>query len=306
MPGWSVLDLIDSSEVVTIRKNVVWVGDRRGPAVNDLSGVIAGPKVMISAGALAMLGNAGVPVSFAAFPGRLPSAMVGLSSHDRVASRHRAQSELKLPMRKQLWASIVKAKISGQAAVANGEAGEALSSLVRKVRSGDASNHEGHAARIYWAAISPYKGWKRSSQFGDELNSCLNYGYGVMRNHLLAAIFAAGLWPSLGIHHRHRANAGCLADDLIEPYRPLVDRQVLKCEDWREVALDRGMKTQLAGILEHECPGGEQVRASMNAWTQQIGAFMEDPRRGYPTPPTVMSSEREEDGEPPNVGDGVL
>ena len=137
-----------------------------------------------------------------------------------------AQIACSLPTRKRLWAAIVKAKLLNQAAVlaAIGAPDAPLSLLARKVKSGDPENAEAQGARKYWGLLmGPL--FKRDQQ-ADGVNAMLNYGYTVLRAATARAIVAAGLHPSLGLHHSHDNNAMRLVDDLMEPFRPIIDLAV--------------------------------------------------------------------------------
>ena len=158
----------------------------------------------------------------------LPAAWIWpLEGHHVQALRMRCQLEASLPLRKRLWQSVVRAKIGQQARVLEllGISGGGLEALARRVRSGDPDNIEAQAARRYWPLLMG--GYFRRDRFGGMANRSLNYGYTVLRAAVARAVVAAGLHPSLGIHHSNRANAMCLVDDLIEPFRPLVDYTVV-------------------------------------------------------------------------------
>lgn len=154
----------------------------------------------------------------------LPTALLlPLADHSQVVSRIHEQIAVSKPLRKQLWKQIVQAKIRAQAYnLSPCPARSKLLDLARQVRSGDPSNFEAQAAKIYWSNWLPEEAFRRDAD-GDGLNALLNYGYAVVRAALARAIVAAGLTPTLGLFHAHRANMFCLADDLIEPLRPLVD-----------------------------------------------------------------------------------
>ena len=157
----------------------------------------------------------------------LPAGMMlPLDAHHAQTERHRAQTEANEPTRKRAWQAIVRAKIAQQAAVLVHFTGHhgGLEPMVRRVRSGDPEKIEAQAAQRYWPRLFG-NGFRRNRE-ADGVNALLNYGYAVVRAALARAIVAAGLIPSLGIHHRHRANPFCLADDLFEPYRPFVDWRV--------------------------------------------------------------------------------
>lgn len=155
----------------------------------------------------------------------LPVAvLLPLADHTQVVWRIADQLAVSRPLRKQLWRQLIRAKIRGQAEnlAPDCPARSKLLDYARMVRSGDASNLEAQAARVYWQHWLPEEAFRRDAD-ADGLNSLLNYGYSVVRAAIARAIVAAGLLPSLGLHHSNRSNAFCLADDLIEPLRPLVD-----------------------------------------------------------------------------------
>lgn len=162
----------------------------------------------------------------------LPAGMMfPLDAHHVQTERHRAQIETKEPVRKRAWQAIVRAKIGQQAAVLSHFTGEhgGLVPMARRVRSGDPDNLEAQAAQRYWPRLFG-KEFRRDRE-AEGINSLLNYGYAVVRAAVARAIVAAGLIPSLGVHHRHRGNPFCLADDLVEPYRPYVDWRVRRLVD---------------------------------------------------------------------------
>lgn len=155
--------------------------------------------------------------------------LVPLQANELLTQRLRRQIEVSRPKQKRLWQQIVRAKIAAQAknlALLGSSRGEAekLRALITKVASGDPENIEGQAARIYWPALFGQAFYRQ--QGGAWPNPFLNYGYTVMRAALARAIAGAGLHPSFGVHHHNRGNAFCLADDLVEPVRPLVDAAV--------------------------------------------------------------------------------
>ena len=196
----------------------------------DLAVVLAAhPQVTYTQAVLAGLAEAGGV--FVACDGRnLPvGMMLPLAAHNTQAERFAAQARAPLPMRKRLWRQIVRAKIKAQAALLvelrRGDFG--LKPLVALVQSGDPSNVEARAARRYWPQLFADLDFRRHRENEDQ-NILLNYGYAVLRAIVARAVCAAGLHPSLGIHHHNRYNAFCLADDLMEPYRPAVDRAVVE------------------------------------------------------------------------------
>ena len=157
----------------------------------------------------------------------LPTGMMlPVDAHHVQTERHRAQIEASEPVRKRAWQALVRAKIGQQAAVLTHFTGHhsGLGPMVRRVRSGDPENLEAQAAQRYWPRLFG-KAFRRDRE-AEGVNALLNYGYAIVRAATARAIVAAGLIPSLGVHHRHRGNPFCLADDLLEPYRPYVDWRV--------------------------------------------------------------------------------
>ena len=180
----------------------------------------------------------------------LPTAwLMPMEGNHAQSQRMRLQTEAPKPLRKRAWQAAVRAKIRQQAAaleLVNGDDG-GLKALARKVRSGDPDNVEARAARRYWPAL--FGADFRRDRYGEMPNPLLNYGYAVLRAATARAIASAGLHPSLGIHHRSRTNTMPLADDLMEPFRPMVDVAAhrLMREGADEVSPDA--KRALAGVL---------------------------------------------------------
>ncbi len=151
-----------------------------------------------------------------------------LDGHSLQNERFREQLNASEPLRKQLWQQTVTAKILGQAYVLRTQQIEQQNMLAwaKSVRSGDADNLEGRAAAYYWRNVFGDPTFVRGQQ-GDPPNNLLNYAYAIVRAMVARALVAAGLLPTLGIHHHNRYNAYCLADDIMEPYRPYADMTVL-------------------------------------------------------------------------------
>ncbi|MFA5647267.1 MAG: type II CRISPR-associated endonuclease Cas1 [Bacteroidales bacterium] len=147
------------------------------------------------------------------------------------SERYKQQIAASLPLKKQLWQQTVQTKIGNQAAVLKtlGVDIEPMLYFKRSVKSGDTDNYEGRAAAYYWKHIFNgilSDGFVRG-RFEDDPNNLLNYGYAVLRATVARSLVGSGLLPTLGIHHRNKYNAFCLADDIMEPYRPFVDRLVV-------------------------------------------------------------------------------
>lgn len=179
--------------------------------------------------------------------------MLPLAGHTTHTEQFRCQVEATLPLKKQLWQQTVRAKIVNQSVVlaaARGADIKPLQYMAEQVKSGDPDNHEGHAAAYYWSHLfGVIEGFRRDRD-GIPPNNLLNYGYAILRAVMARAIVSAGLMPSLGIFHRNKYNAYCLADDLMEPYRPVVDRLVVSLADsgGDMATLDNTLKQELLAL----------------------------------------------------------
>ena len=182
-----------------------------------------------------------------------------LEGHHAQGGRLRAQWQTKAPLLKQAWKQIVVSKIRMQAAAleAVGEHHDPLLMLMRKVTSGDSKNVEAQAARHYWPGIMGAD--FRRDQHSDGINALLNYGYTVLRAATARAVVAAGLHPSVGLHHTNRGNAFALADDLMEPFRPIVDCTVRNLADRNGTTVDTEAKQMLARLIALDMPLGDAV-----------------------------------------------
>lgn len=160
---------------------------------------------------------------------RLPvGLMLPLCGNTTQNERFRYQLTASQPLKKQLWQQTVQQKIANQAAVleARGVVAKNMRAWVGEVRSGDVDNMEARAAAYYWSALFPELDHFRRDREGAPPNNLLNYGYAILRAVVARSLVISGLLPTWGIHHHNRYNAYCLADDVMEPYRPYVDRLV--------------------------------------------------------------------------------
>lgn len=179
--------------------------------------------------------------------------MLPLYGNTTQNERYREQIESSLPLRKQLWQQTVQQKIENQATAleeSTGEAHDCMHIWAKEVRSGDPDNLEGRAAAYYWRNYFPmYESFTRTRE-RDCPNNLLNFGYAILRAVIARSLVSSGLLPTLGIHHHNRYNAYCLADDIMEPYRPFVDRlvtQIIRVHG-SEIELDRKIKAELLTI----------------------------------------------------------
>jgi CRISPR-associated protein Cas1 len=185
---------------------------------------------------------------------RMPAGLVlPLTGNTTQSERFRHQIEASLPLKKQLWQQTIQTKILNQSRVLHLQRGEECGNMeawAKQVKSGDSDNLEGRAAAFYWQTLfGRIKGFRRDRE-GIPPNNLLNYGYAILRAVVARALVGSGLLPSLGIHHHNRYNAYCLADDIMEPYRPYVDRLIAEIVDSGEdiSTLTTELKSKLLSI----------------------------------------------------------
>ncbi len=192
--------------------------------------------------------------------------LLPLDTHSVQSERYRVQIAAKVPVKKRLWKQLVQAKIRHQAwclDCCERKGGDGLRALAGKVRSGDAENHEAQAAARYWKAL--FGSDFRRKRDGLPPNGMLNYGYTVLRAAVARALCSGGLHPSFGLHHHNRYNAYPLADDMMEPFRPMVDSLVFRLWQQGDVCVTQSVKQVLLGVLTQDVCLGEDKRPLMNA-----------------------------------------
>lgn len=213
--------------------------------------ILEDPQITISNGLLEQLTNQNTAVVHCNKQ-HMPIGMVlPLNGHSEQNERFRVQLEVSLPLKKNLWQQTVQAKIRNQAALLK-ERGSKVDNMhywAKEVTSGDSQNHESRAAVYYWQHLFDIPGFTRQ-RGGLPPNNLLNYGYAILRAVCARALVGSGLLPVLGIHHANKYNAYCLADDIMEPYRPFVDVIVTHItdneDDYEE--LDTHLKKDLLQI----------------------------------------------------------
>lgn len=213
--------------------------------------VVAHPQVSYTQAVLSELSAAG-GTFVTCDSSRMPNGiLLPLAANSVQTERFRKQLELSQPRQKRAWQQIIKAKIAMQSALLQHQLGAdaGLEALLGQVRSGDTANVEARAARRYWTAL--FGSDFRRDRNAPGHNALLNYGYALLRAATARAIVAAGLHPSLGVHHHNKYNAFCLADDLMEPYRPLIDLTVVQLLDGCESipTLEQSVRAELLGAL---------------------------------------------------------
>lgn len=209
-------------EKATLQKR----GNRNQIPVEDIGVVIIdNQQITVTHGLLAELleNNCAVVTTDSS---HMPTGMfLSLNAHTQQSERFGDQISATLPLKKQLWQQTVSAKITNQAAVLGKKniPHENMKKWAHEVRSGDPDNLEGRAAVYYWRKVFPeYPEFERE-RYGPAPNNLLNYGYAILRAVVARSLAGSGLLPTLGIHHSNKYNAYCLADDIMEPYRPYVD-----------------------------------------------------------------------------------
>ena len=203
--------------------------------------------------------------------------LLPLSSHTEVVWRINEQIEAKKPLRKNLWRQLVQAKIRAQANnLPDGNpARTRMLGMALRVKSGDPTNMEAQAAKVYWSAwLGNGVRFQRSPAGKDPLNVFLNYGYTVIRAAAARAIVSAGLLPALGLHHANRSNPFCLADDLMEPLRPLVDARVRELHANGCEKLDRESKGALLELLTARVHYGKKSGPLMVAFHSMTASLV--------------------------------
>jgi CRISPR-associated protein Cas1 len=192
--------------------------------------VIDHPQVTITSGLIQALQDNNVALITCDYRHMPQSLLLPLEGNKTQQERYEEQINATEPLKKQLWQQTIVQKIKNQAAVLDSFLlkPDYLVPLYRNVKSGDGDNCEATAAAYYWKTFfGTINGFRREKE-GPPPNNYLNYGYAILRGTMARSIVAAGLLPTLGIFHRNRYNAFCLADDLMEPYRPYVDGLVYK------------------------------------------------------------------------------
>lgn len=234
--------------VITNKKT----GEQNQRPIEDLGYVVLDhPQITFTQSVIQHLAANNAAVIFCDETHHPASMLFHLDSHQTQTEHFRAQVEASEPLKKQLWKQTVKAKIRNQAALLDfaEQDGEALRYMARQVKSGDATNQEARASRFYWPML--FGNDFNRQRFGNPPNNLLNYGYAVLRAAVARALTGSGLLPTLGIHHRNKYNAYCLADDVMEPYRPYVDQCVWELTEAGQAGEDLSteLKARLLEIL---------------------------------------------------------
>ena len=252
---WRILDIAQPNRTLSLSRQAVKVSAdgaeiARVPIRDVQALLVHGHGTMLTLNLADALAQAGAPVVLCGANHAATSVLLPVAGNFEHAGRMRAQAEAPLPLRKRLWADLVREKVRAQAeALDEGGGPDAarLRKLMQAVRSGDPDNIEAQAARLYWPRLMG-PDFRRDREAGGT-NAALNYGYAVLRAATSRAVVAAGLSPALGLHHRSRLNPFQLVDDAMEPFRPLVDRTVADAPEDFAGSLSPEAKARLAAVV---------------------------------------------------------
>lgn len=249
-------------------------GDTLTFPVEDLAWIILDtPQVSVTGSLLSALAGSGVALIVPDGKHHPAGMLLSFHQHHAQAAIGHSQIAMSLPLKKRLWQRLVVAKIENQAAVlraiGNDEA-KALSAMAGRVGSGDPDNLEAQAARAYWPRL--FESFRRHDE--DRRNGLLNYGYAVARAAIARACAASGLLPAFGLHHNSRVNAFNLVDDLLEPFRPAVDRVArARAGEQEGEELSVEDRRHMAGVLTESVTIGEE-RLTVLAATEAVAASL--------------------------------
>lgn len=229
-----IVEVADDRRHLSMNRGFMVVQDTEGERselgqvpLDDIAAVIANAHgLSYTNNLLVALAQRGAPFVLCGANHNAVGMLLPIDGNFEQAKRIEAQIGAALPVHKRLWAAVVRSKLEQQAAAleAAGAATAPLTALVSKVKSGDPANIEAQGARRYWTLL--FGDGFRRDQDGGGVNALLNYGYTVLRAATARAIISAGLHPSIGLHHSNDTNAMRLVDDVMEPFRPIIDLKV--------------------------------------------------------------------------------
>lgn len=258
---WRIVDISENGRHLSLERNSLVVSENgseigRVPIQDIHSVVMHGYRATLSANLIAALAEACVPLVVSGANHHPVAITLPVAGNFEIARRIEDQIALSDARSRRIWQQIVRAKILSQSEVLQ-ETGRPEAGNFRKlaalVEPGDPKNVEARAAREYWPRL--FGNSFRRDRDRNDLNTSLNYGYAIMRAAVARAVVSCGLCPSVGLHHRGRLNAFQLVDDLMEPFRPIVDLVVWRNRDEWQSGLTVGAKRALARLIEARLPG---------------------------------------------------
>jgi CRISPR-associated protein Cas1 len=251
-----IIDITETSVFLKIHNHLLVIekpdGSKYSLPTSDIAAiVISNRAVALTHAVLAEITNSG-GIIVVCDDKYLPAGMMlPMQQHYIQTERFRQQANAPQPTTKRIWQQLIRAKIFNQAKLLNIITGSdhGLFVLSQKVKSGDPENIEARAAKIYWQHLFQNIPDFKRERFGDNCNPMLNYGYAVLRATTARAICGVGLHPTIGVNHHNRYNPFCLADDLMEPFRPLVDRAVVNIINLTDSIPEQLDKTTKAALI---------------------------------------------------------
>ncbi|MFV0500947.1 MAG: type II CRISPR-associated endonuclease Cas1 [Bacteroidales bacterium] len=223
------LSLKDKQLVIELAEDITKT--KKTVPIEDIGVVVLdNPQITITQGAMVSLLENNVAIITCDQRHHPLGLNLCLDGNDIQSERYREQIQATEALKKNLWQQTIIAKIQNQANVLK-ELGIDTKKMVfwaRKVKSGDSENHEARAAAYYWQNLLEQDNAFKRERYGEYPNNFFNYSYSILRAIAARSLVASGLLPTLGIFHKNRYNAYCLADDIMEPYRPYADRVVLE------------------------------------------------------------------------------
>lgn len=276
-----IVEIADDRRHLFAHRGVMMVketdGERRELGqvpLDDIAAVIANAHgISYTNNLLVALAERGAPFVLCAANHNTVGILLPIDGNYQQAKRFDAQIAATKPTAKRLWAEIVKSKLKQQASVLEtiGAPHVPLSALVAKVRSGDPDNFEAQGARRYWGLLFG-NGFRRDKD-ADGINALLNYGYTVLRATVARSVVAAGLHPTLGLHHSNEGNAMRLVDDLMEPFRPAVDLKVWQLSRNGEAGITPDTKRALVQVMYEDMQTGSGA-TPVSVCTQRLATSL--------------------------------
>jgi CRISPR-associated protein Cas1 len=212
--------------------------------------IIDNPAVIITQYLLSALNDNNAAIIICNDKHMPASMLLNLDGNCVQSERFKSQIEAKKPLIKKLWQQTVISKITNQKNLLkkNNVKVDNMKLWIRQIKTGDRTNIEARASVFYWKNLFKDNNNFVRDRFGEPPNNLLNYGYSILRGIVARALVSSGLLPTLGIHHKNKYNAYCLADDIMEPYRPYVDELVLNLKYKYDYELTKDIKRELLKI----------------------------------------------------------
>lgn len=289
---WQVLDYTNHHGHISYTRGRITTKDTT-TALAEVDFILLGQACTWGYGLVAGAERFNVGIAVCDWKNTPIATLLPWSENTRVCARHRAQAALTEPRRNNAWMRLTKAKIDAQAnllhTIGKPHTAQQLKTLATTVRTGDPDNKEAHAARLYWTHyLHPSHRFRRDPDEPDAPNQLLNYGYTILRSRIITRIVEAGLTPTLALHHHSRSNQFALADDLIEPFRPVVDHTVWNILNTSpDARLDKTTKQQLVATLapsDETETGGTSVKTQTQTMARNYARYVEGNLKHLPTP----------------------